>query len=108
MGETAKTAIFCLAALAVVVAAAVVEPETVTPNIFSDQGELFYPRFTDPLACKSLEVVDYDEATATARPFKVEFKRGRWVIPSVHNYPTDAKDRLAKTAAALIDLRKDQ
>jgi len=107
MQETAKTSLFCLAALALAVAAAMVETETTSPEIFSDQGELFFPRLTDPLAVKALEVVEYDEATATARPFKVEFRRGRWVLPSHHNYPAEARDRLAKTAAALVDLRKD-
>lgn len=105
--ETAKTAIFCVAALALAVAAGVVEPESKTPEIFSDQGQVLFPRLTDPLAAKALEVVEYDEATATARPFKVEFRRGRWTIPSHFNYPADAKDRLAKTAAALVDLKKD-
>jgi hypothetical protein len=108
MGETTRTALFCLAALVLAVAAGVVDPETATPEVFSDQGEVFFPRFTDPLAAKTLEVIEYDEATATARPFKVEFRRGRWVIPSHHNYPADARDRLAKTAGALVDLKRDQ
>ena len=52
--------------------------------------------------------MDYDESTATARPFKVEFQSGRWVIPSHNDYPVDVGDRLVKTAAALMDLKKDQ
>ncbi len=108
MSETGKTALFALAAVALAVAAAIVEPEAVTHEIFSDQGETLFRRLTDPLAAKALEVVEYDEATATSRPFKVEFRRGRWTIPSQYNYPADAKDRLAKTAAALVDLKKDQ
>jgi hypothetical protein len=99
---------FCAAAVGLAIAAAVVEPEARTAEVFSDQGEVFFPRLTDPLAAKALEVVEYDEATATAQPFKVEFRRGRWTIPSHHNYPADAKDRLAKTAAALVDLKRDQ
>ena len=35
------------------------------------------------------------------------FKDKQWVIPSHYNYPADAKDRLSKTAAAIIDLTKD-
>jgi hypothetical protein len=31
----------------------------------SDQGEAFYPNFTDAQAPRTIEVVDYDEATAT-------------------------------------------
>ena len=108
MRESTQTALFCLAAAVLAVTAAMVEPESAAPDVFSDQGELFFPRFTDPLAAKALEVVEYDEATATARPFKVEFKRGRWTIPSHHNYPADARDRLAKTAAPLVGLKKDE
>ena len=35
------------------------------------------------------------------------FKDKKWVIPSHYNYPADAKDRLSKTSAALMDLTKD-
>jgi hypothetical protein len=54
-----------------------------------------------------VEVLDYDEATATARPLKVELRRGRWIISSHNDYPLDAADRLVKTASALVDLKKD-
>jgi hypothetical protein len=57
---------------------------------------------------KAIEVVDYDEPTATARAFKVEFRNLRWVIASNHDYPIDVGDRLVKTSAALIDLHKDR
>jgi hypothetical protein len=53
-------------------------------------------------------VVDYDEGTATARPLKVELRKTRWVIASNNDYPIDVGDRLVKTAAALMDLHKDQ
>lgn len=107
MDELKKTAIFCLVAGVLAAAAVVVDPGSATPEIFSDQGEAFFPDFTDPQAPRVIEVVDYDEATATARPLKVEFKDGKWIIPSHHNYPADAEDRLGKTSAALIELRKD-
>jgi hypothetical protein len=74
---------------------------------FKDQGLPFFPEFKDPLACTDLEVVEYDNTTASARQFKVMQKDGKWVIPSHHNYPADAKDRLAKTASGVIDLTKD-
>jgi hypothetical protein len=107
MRESVKTAAFAAAALGLAVAASVFEPERAAPEIFSDQGEEFYPEFRDPQAAKVIEVIDYDEATATARPLKVEFQKGRWVISSHHNYRVDVGDRLVKTAAALIDLKKD-
>ncbi len=107
MRERVKTGLLVAAAAALAVVAALVEPESATPEIMSDQGEAFYPKFTDAQAPRSIEVIDYDEATATARPFKVQFQRGRWLITSHFNYPVDAGERMAKTAAALMDLRKD-
>jgi len=107
MREPLKTAAFAGAAVCLAVAAALVQPESVIPSIFSDQGQPFYPRFTDPQAARSIEVVDYDEATATALPLKVQFQKGRWLITSNYNYPVDAAERLTKTAAGLIDLRKE-
>lgn len=74
---------------------------------FKDQGQKFFPDFKDPAECTDLEVVEYDKDTATPRQFKVMFKDGKWVIPSHHNYPADAKDRLAKTAGRVLDLVKD-
>src|SRR5206468_4459778 len=88
--------------------AVVVESERRTPAMFSDEGEAFYPKFHDPQSVKVIEVVDYDESTAAARPLKVEFRKSRWVVASNNDYPIDVGDRLVKTSAALIDLRKDQ
>jgi hypothetical protein len=51
--------------------------------------------------------MDYDPSTGTLSPFKVMLKNGKWVIPSYHEYPADAKDRLANTAAGVIGLTKD-
>ena len=107
MREWLKTLVFCLAAGAISTAAVLVDPGKKVPEIFDDQGELFYPEFTDPQGPKTIEVIDYDEVTATASPLKVEFKDKKWGLPSHHNYPADAETRLADTAAALMALRKD-
>ena len=108
MSETIKTAGFLVAALALVIAAGVTEPERRLPSVMSDEGQAFYPEFKDPQAVKAIEVVDYDEPTATARPLKVEFRKNRWLIATNNDYPIDVGDRLVKTSAALIDLKKDQ
>jgi hypothetical protein len=107
MTENVKTAALAGAALVLAISAAVVEPEARVPAIMSDQGEAFYPNFTDPQAPRTIEVVDYDDATATALPLKVQFQQGKWVIASHYNYRVDIGDRLAKTAAALMYLKKD-
>src|SRR5262249_46321281 len=65
------------------------------------------PKFIDPQAVKTIEVVDYDESTAAAKPFQVEFRKGRWILPANYDYPIDMGDRLVKTSASLMDLKKD-
>ncbi len=107
MRESLKTATWLAAAALMAILAAVTEPERATPEILSDQGELFYPAFRDPQQARVIEVIDYDEATATARPLKIEFRRGRWIVSSHHNYPVELGDRLVRHAAGLVDLRKE-
>lgn len=107
MKEAYKTAAIVAVALVLSISAAMVEPESRVPEILSDQGQPFYPHFTDPNAPRTIEVVDYDEATATAEALKVQFQQGKWLITSHYNYRVDIGDRLAKTSAALMDLKKD-
>jgi len=107
MNETKKTAWFAGSAIVLVVLALLLSPGRITPTAFMDQGEAFFPEFTDPNTATTLEVFEFDEATGTARPFKVTFTNNRWTIPSHHDYPADAKDRLAKTAAGVIGITKD-
>ncbi|MBI2933501.1 MAG: DUF4340 domain-containing protein [Planctomycetes bacterium] len=107
MNETTKTLSFAAVAGLLALAAVVTVPRYRPPEVFNDLGQAFYPEFKDPLRAAALKVVEYDEATATAKEFKVELRNGRWVIPSHHNYPADAKERMAKTAAGVIDLIKD-
>ena len=108
MNEITRTLYFVLAAAVIAAIAVVVDPSRSTPDLFDDVGEVFFEEFTDPQAPRIIEVIDYDEATATATPLKVEFRDNKWVIPSHHGYPADAEERLATTAAALIELRKDR
>ncbi|MCY3554391.1 MAG: DUF4340 domain-containing protein [Gemmatimonadetes bacterium] len=107
MDETRKTLAFVAAAAVVTAAAFLAAPADPTPEAFSDRGEAFFPEFVDPNDAVSLEVIDFDEATGGINAFSVVFKGTRWRIPSHHNYPADDKDRLARTAAGLIEVRKD-
>lgn len=108
MSELSKTGLFAAVALALTSLAMVATRDrAVRTEAFNDQGQAFFPEFQDPLACTDLEVVDFDPSTATASRFQVKFENNRWVIPSHYNYPADARDRLSKTAAALMDLTKD-
>jgi hypothetical protein len=107
VNETSRTLAYAGVALSLLALAILSRPAMPQAQVFGDQGRPFYPEFTDPTAAASLEVTDWDEAGARARNFKVELKDGRYVIPSKANHPADAKDRLAKTASAMIGLKKD-
>ncbi len=108
MNESKKTIIFAGVALGIALLAFITTPSRVTPDAFLDKGELFFPDFTDPNEATTLEVIDYDEETGTAVPFKVTNNNGVWTIPSHHDHPADGKDRLAKTAAGVIGIKKDE
>lgn len=73
----------------------------------SDEGEEFFPAFSDPNAATSLQVAAYDATAARVNDFKVEFKDGKWRIPSHNNYPADGKDRLRETAASVVGVRRE-
>ncbi len=106
MNETAKTGIFVAVAAALVLTAWLNRPnlqEAAAPAEM--RGQLLFPEFKDSSKAASLEIVEYDEATATPRPFKVAQVKGRWSIPSHDDYPTDAKDQLAEAAGSLLDLK---
>jgi hypothetical protein len=107
MNEMKKTIWFAGVAIVLVLMAVLLAPKRITPEAFLDQGQVFYPQFTDPNIATTLEVISFDESAGTASPFKVTFKNNQWTIPSHNNYPADAKDRLAKTAAGLIEIKKD-
>ncbi|HEU4339893.1 MAG TPA: DUF4340 domain-containing protein [Planctomycetota bacterium] len=107
MNDLARTLVHAGIAAALVALAIVSRPALPKSAVFEDQGKPFYPDFSDPLAAASLEITDYDEALARVRRFKVVLQDGKYVIPSKWNHPADAKDRLAKTAAAMIGLRKE-
>ncbi len=107
MNETKTTLTYLGVAVVLVLAVFLTAPGKVTPDDFLDQNEPFFPDFTDPNLATTLEVIDFDPETATARPFKVTFEDGKWIIPSHNNFPADGKDRLAETAAGVIDIRKD-
>ncbi len=107
MSETRKTMTYAGAALLLLTLAFLTAPRHITPDAFLDRGEAFFPEFTDPNVATTLEVIEFDEETAAARPFKVTFNENKWTIPSHHNYPADGKERLAKTAAGVIDIKKD-
>ncbi|MCA9187419.1 MAG: DUF4340 domain-containing protein, partial [Planctomycetales bacterium] len=57
-----------------------------------------------PFAAKSLKVVEYNAELGESKSFEVAQLNNQWVIPSHHNYPADAADRLKEAATLLLDL----
>lgn len=109
MNEMMKTVAIAGGAVALAILASTMGPKEIKNDLFSDQGQLFFPQFNDPNAAVDLEVTQFLEGQAEAVKFAVRRDaEGRWTIPSHGNYPADAKDRMGKAAALLIGLKKDQ
>jgi hypothetical protein len=103
--ENRKTVIYVLVAgMALVVAWEPWRPAPPDHSAPPAVGTKVFPDLKDPLAAKSLEIMKFDEETATIRPIKVAQQSGLWSIPSHSGYPADARDHMAEAATALIDL----
>jgi hypothetical protein len=107
MSEISKSVSFGGAALLMGALAFFTAPAAPTPDAFLDRGEAFFPEFENPNDARTLEVIEFNEETAEASPFKVSFIGGKWTIPSHHDYPADGEDQLAQTAAGVIGIKKD-
>ena len=109
MNATSRTMVFvgvaAVAALAAVGVRFANQPAAVEG--FSDVGQAFFADFNDPMKAMELSVVKYDAETREPLSFSVKQNdKGFWVIPSHHDYPAEAAERLAKTAASLIGIKK--
>ncbi len=107
MNELRTTLALGGAAVVLAVVALVSAPGRAVPDAFFDIGEPFFPAFTDPEAASTLEVVEFDEATAAAIPFQVTNRDGLWTIPSHNDYPADGAERLSNIAADIISVVKE-
>lgn len=107
MTDMKTTLLLVVIAVVLGIAALFAVPSSVEPEVFSDQGELFFPEFTDPFTCREIEIYEPDAETGSVNVFNVKFENGLWQIPSHHGYPADAKERMALAATALIGLKKD-
>jgi hypothetical protein len=106
MNETIRTLIFVGVAAVAAIAAFAARPNLTVQKLEEVVNQPLFPNFTDPLAAKSLEITQYDEATARRKQFTVAQQAdGRWVIPSHGNYPADAEAQLRAAAESVIDLK---
>lgn len=108
MSEINKTYGFLAAALISMVVVYASQPGQIDLNSdqFTQVGEEFFPDFVDPNEADALSVVTFDDEKAQTKRFEVKFADGDWRIPSHYNYPADAQDQLAKTAASAIGIRR--
>ena len=104
MNENSKTMIFVAVAVLVAGVAWLARPSLPVEEPEDMRGQQLFPDFQDPLAAASLEIVKFDETTATVRPFEVAQVDGRWSIPSHDDYPADAEDQVADAAASMMEL----
>ncbi|MHC5113636.1 MAG: DUF4340 domain-containing protein [Planctomycetota bacterium] len=105
MSEWTRTGIFVVLAVVFGIVAVLVRPAQPEREAFDDSGERFFASF-DPLDARSLEIVTWDDETATVSAFKVAQRSGIWSIPSHEDYPADAERQLASAAASVVDLVK--
>lgn len=109
MNEYAKTGAIAGGAVLLAWIAAMTGPRAVSHEMFKDEGEAFFPAFTDGDAVVDLEVTAFRESSSDVHKFKVtRDDKGRWTIPSHGNYPADAKDRMGKAAAMFLGLTKER
>jgi hypothetical protein len=107
--DVGRTILFAIGAIACLAITGAIEYGSRPAPIkeFGKVGQEFYPDFTDPTLATSLEVYAFDADTVRPLDFRVQrLDSGRWVIPSHHNYPADAEEQLAKTAASVIGINR--
>lgn len=105
--RTTKTIVFAAGAVLLLLLAMWSRPVARVPEEFEDVGQELFPEFTDPAQAAALEIIEYRTATASTKAFRVHRRNDLWTIPSHHDYPADAKDRMAKAAGLFIGLRKE-
>lgn len=105
MNDFAKTSVFVALAAAFSLIAWVARPAPPQRQSLDDAGQRFFVSF-DPLTAASLDIVVFDQDTASVRPFSVARVNGVWSIPSHENYPADSQNQLATVAAGFVDLIK--
>lgn len=108
MKETSKTLAFVVAAL-VLTGLAGVTWQANRPQLISDFGSIgqpFFDRLESNKNATNLEVIALDDKGARRR-FQVRKQGELWTIPSHYDYPAEAAERLAKTASAVVGLRRE-
>ncbi len=104
MDENKKTITFVGSAAVICLLAWLSLPRPPSPDLTNEEGQNLFASFKDPLNARRMEIVKYDEETATLERFEVAQRNGVWSIPSKQDYPADAERQMANAASGLIDL----
>lgn len=110
MNATSRTLAFAGVALVSALAAvgAWFGSRPVSIEGYADVGQAFFPEFNNPLTATALSIGKYNDKAKEFQAFAVrQNDNGAWVIPSHHDYPAEAQERLARTAASMIGVKKD-
>lgn len=107
MNQTAQTLKFVIAAAVMVALASATHFMTQPKPLegYGRVGESFFPDL-DPSEATALQLISYNEDTATIRDFSVKKQDGVWTLPSYYNYPADGEDQLAKTTTSLVGIKR--
>lgn len=107
MNQTTQTLKFVIAAAVMVVLAVGTHLMTQPKPLegYGRVGESFFPDL-DPSEATALQLISYNEDTATIRDFSVKKQDGIWTLPSYYNYPADGEDQLANTTTSLLGIKR--
>lgn len=108
MNEGAKTGIYWVVAVAMVMAAVVVSRSPEADNATQSMvGQPLFPSFTDPLAASVLRITTYNESQSEVDKFEVakDEQTGVWSLPSRNNYPADAAEQMQDAANSLVGVK---
>ncbi len=75
--------------------------------IDSGPHAIFAPK-VDVDTIADLRVVEWDDASSSAKLLQVHKEGNQWTIPSKFGYPADANDRVSRTAQSFLGLRKER
>lgn len=98
-----KTAVFLLGGIGMFLLGTAVQPRLRQSAVAPEADRVLFPELSDPAKAASMEILSFDDETATLKPFKVVQTGGVWSLPSHDGYPADAKEQLAAACNELVD-----